>query len=102
MRYTAYIAFALVSLATGGTPALAQQGNHSPSTSNMSQGMDGHGQSGMDMHAMANQCAQMRRQMQQNPSASVSDDMRKMMTQCDQMDKMMGRQQSGSGMGQTK
>ena len=102
MRYTTYIAFALVSLATGGTQALAQQGNHSASTSNMSQGMDGHGQSGMDMQTMANQCAQMRRQMQQNPSAPISDDMRKMMTQCDQMDKMMGGQHNGSGMGQTK
>ena len=94
MRYIAYIAFALVSLAIGGTQAIAQQGN--------GQGGQGQGQTQMDMQTMANRCAQMRRQMQQNPSAPISEDMRKMMAQCDQMDKMMGGQHNGSGMERTK
>ena len=101
MRYTVYTACVVVSFALIGTQALAQQRNGS-STSNMNQGMDNHGHAGMDMQTMANQCTQMRHQMQQNPSAPVSDDMRKMMAQCDQMDKMMRDQHSGSGMGQTK
>ena len=99
-RPIGYLFFALVVFASGGTQAIAEQGNNSVAGQNMGQGMQGHSQ--MDMQGMANQCAQMRRQMQQNPSAPVSDDMRKMMAQCDQMDKMMGGQHSGSGTGQTK
>ena len=93
MRYAAYIA--ILSLAVGGTPALAQQGD--------GQGMQGHGQAQMDMQTMAKECAAARRQVQQNPSVSRSPDMKKKIAQCDQMDRMMGGHQGSPGMGgQTK
>lgn len=97
-----YALLATVTLALGGTEVLAQQTGGTPAPG-AGQGMQGQGNQGMDMQTMANQCAQVRRQRQQNPSAPMSADMQKMMAQCDQMDKMMGGHQSGPDTrGQTK
>lgn len=51
-------------------------------------GMQGHSMQGMDMQAMMNQCADMRRQMAQGTHANTPD-MTTMMAQCDEMDRSM-------------
>lgn len=61
---------------------------------NGSRPQSGHAMPGMDMRAMADQCAQMRRQMQ--PGHRMSPDMQAMMRQCDDMDAQM----NGAGEGQ--
>ena len=68
-------------------PAFAQSsGSRSPS---------GQAMSSMDMQAMANQCAQMRRQMQSG--SKMTPDMQRMMTQCDEMDAQMNASSRSPG-----
>lgn len=91
------ISAALAILVLTGTPGFAQQGNNGTSSPNAGQGMQGQGHMGMDMQAMARQCAAARQQVQKNPSQPRSADLQRTIAQCDQMDKMMGGQKNGSG-----
>ena len=67
--------------------ACAKQASQS-GTPGMS-GMQGHDMQGMDMQAMMNQCADMRRQMGQGTHPNTPD-MAPMMSRCDEMDRSMG------------
>lgn len=71
-----YALLATVTLALGGMEMLAQQTGGAP-VPGAGRNMQGQGHQGMDMQTMANQCAQVRRQRQQNPSAPMSADMQK-------------------------